>query len=331
MAKKTMAVKFDQRLVLVGWMLDLFGVTRFEDLAEKMRDPAFEGFGEDGVDFKKQGEKPTLDLPEDYVHRNRVVVDWYPKIQAMTSRQGRNDLDLAARTACHLEPQHLAFLDIDELYCRLQQQKNEKAWYNLNLNRERIAAILNDKDWYEILIPREQMQFKSFAQVRLWQELASALLCKYCDRFYKARKADFEKDHLEYRELTADDGNFISEYQFLIDQSRQDIAGKLKELKEAIEEGKLCAWEFGGLKSIMLNQHLYQPLLHVNSDLVEVKPVPLNDGERDFVLDLQKFCYDSQDFFADKELYLLRNMTRGRGIGFFEAGNFYLLHRAMGG
>jgi len=28
-------------------------------------------------------------------------------------------------------------------------------------------------------------------------------------------------------------------------------------------------------------------------------------------------------FFADKELYLLRNLTGGKGIGFFEAGNFY--------
>ena len=49
----------------------------------------------------------------------------------------------------------------------------------------------------------------------------------------------------------------------------------------------------------------------------------MNDGERDFVVDLQKFCDNNKNFFADKELYLLRNMTRGRGIGFFEAGNFY--------
>ena len=29
------------------------------------------------------------------------------------------------------------------------------------------------------------------------------------------------------------------------------------------------------------------------------------------------------DFFKNREMYLLRNMSRGRGIGFFEAGNFY--------
>jgi len=41
------------------------------------------------------------------------------------------------------------------------------------------------------------------------------------------------------------------------------------------------------------------------------------------VLDLQAFCQSKKDFLAGKELYLLRNLSRGRGIGFFEAGNFY--------
>jgi hypothetical protein len=55
-----------------------------------------------------------------------------------------------------------------------------------------------------------------------------------------------------------------------------------------------------------------------------VKPVVLdNEGERDFVLDLKSYCESNPEFLKDKELYLLRNMSRGRGLGFFEAGNFY--------
>ena len=49
----------------------------------------------------------------------------------------------------------------------------------------------------------------------------------------------------------------------------------------------------------------------------------LNEGERDFVTDLKKFYEKERGFFEGKELYLLRNLSRGRGIGFFEAGNFY--------
>ena len=39
-------VKFEHRLVLTNWMLELFSVATFEDLGKHMRDPAFEGFNE---------------------------------------------------------------------------------------------------------------------------------------------------------------------------------------------------------------------------------------------------------------------------------------------
>lgn len=87
--------------------------------------------------------------------------------------------------------------------------------------------------------------------------------------------------------------------------------------------GSTADVDFQGLQSIMFNRHLYQPLIHVNSNFIEVKPVSLNDGEKDFVEDLRLFCTDNPDFFQSTELYLLRNQSRGSGIGFFEAGNFY--------
>jgi len=40
-------------------------------------------------------------------------------------------------------------------------------------------------------------------------------------------------------------------------------------------------------------------------------------------LDLKAFHDDDGGFFKGKELYLLRNLSKGRGVGFFEAGNFH--------
>jgi hypothetical protein len=278
----------------------------------------------EGIDFKKQGPKPTLGLSDEHLRKNRIVLDWYPKIQALASFRGQGPLQVTKPHEEHFNEKHLAFLDINEIYFGLQRFKNERAWYNLNLAKNEVLGLLADSSWYVLYIPREEMEVRSFSQVRQWQEIASALLRKYCDRFYKIRKAEYEKDHLEYRTLREDDGNFIDDYLFLIDQSRKDIVTKLEEIKEIIESGKLRDFEiFQGLHPIFFGQHLYQPLIYVNNDLIEVKPVSLNDGERDFVLDIQTFCTKNKDFFSGKELYLLRNMTRGRGIGFFEAGNFY--------
>ena len=98
-----------------------------------------------------------------------------------------------------------------------------------------------------------------------------------------------------------DDSNFIDDYLFLIDQSRKDIVTKLEEIKKIIESGQLKPMEmFQGFHTIFFGQHLYQPLVYVNSDVIEVKPVPLNEGERDFVLDLQQYCTQNKDSLKTK-------------------------------
>ncbi len=279
---------------------------------------------QEGVDFKKDGPKPALDEPPDYVIRHPVVVDWYPKVQAMASGAGRISAQAAERDRAFFEETHLAFLDLDAIYFELQQFKNERAWHNLTLPRNSLATLLRRKDWYVLLIPKQEMQFRSFQQVLRWQEIAAALFKKYLDRYYKFRKQEFESDHLEYRELSEDDPNFFNEYHLLIEESRDDIIKKLEEIKGLIGTGKLRNVQFQSLYAIAFDRHLYEPLVYVGDDLIEVRPVVLeNEGERDFVLDLQTFCETKKELLKGKELYLLRNMSRGRGIGFFEAGNFY--------
>ena len=278
----------------------------------------------DGVDFKRQGPKPTLSTPPERLLRQPVAVNWYPKIQAQQSKGVARTDDIAVLEECKFEEKHLAFLDSDAIWFELQRFKNERSWFNLNLPREAILKLLGNKDWYQLFIPKAEMEFTRFDRVKRWEEIAIALLKKYIDRYYKYEKSDWEKDHLEYHELTEDDPNFVHEYRLLIEQSQDAIVENLGKLKELIQTKAFKKdWEFGNLHAFCFGQHLYQPLLHFKSDLVEVSPVTLNEGERDFVLDLRKFYEGGASFFEKRELFLLRNMSRGRGIGFFEAGNFY--------
>ncbi len=167
--------------------------------------------------------------------------------------------------------------------------------------------------------------------MRLWEEIAFALLKKYTERYYTFRKREWELPHLEYRDLEGDDPNFLGVkespdegyYRILIDKSQEEIVAKLGELKAAIEKGDLKPWEFQGMKAIWFGKHLYQPLLYLDTNIVEISPAPLNKGERQFVEDLKAFHDGHPEFFKTKELYLLRNLSKGRGVGFFEAGNFH--------
>lgn len=295
----------------------------------------------EGVNFKKQGPKPTLTTPNPKKFTNQIILDWYPKVQAMASRiRSETQEDKDRNKECFTES-HLAFMDMDRIYFEMQKFKNERAWYNLNLSKKNIHRILSDNSWYQICIPKDEIEIDSFHKVNRWEEIAVGLLKKYSDRYYKNCKAAFEHKHLEYVQLSQEDPNFIEEYLFMIDQSRKDIVENLKEIKNVIESGALKEAEFhklefelDGIKSLTFANHLYQPLIYAKSDLIEVKPVVLQtESEKDFILDLKEFCLNHKPFFQDKEMYLLRNMSRGKGIGFFEAGNFYpdfiiwLLHK----
>ena len=291
-----------------------------------------------GDAFRKLAPIPTVAPPNPggdqntvYLQKNKVLLNWYPKIQSMKSGGlVGGDAD-AARNETHLTPRHVAFLDLDRLYFELERFKAERGWYNLNLTRQGVEALLGDQNWYRLEIPAEELAGDSYEKVRLWEEIAVALLKKYTERYYTFSKREWELSHLEYRYLEDDDPNFLGVkdspdegyYRILIDKSQEEIVAKLEELKAAIQMGELKPWEFRGMKAIWFGKHLYQPLLYLDTHVVEITPAPLNKGEREFVEDLKTFHDDNTDFFATRELYLLRNLSRGRGVGFFEADNFH--------
>lgn len=278
----------------------------------------------DGMDFKKDAPKPMLDKPSSKIPGRRVLLDWYPKIQSRISQGVTGAGEAVARNQASLRQEHLAFFDWDSIYWEMQDFKNDRAWFNLNLDRGNLEDLLSDDSWYTLLIPPDELVPTRFDRVRLWQEIAVALLKKYADAFYKAKKAGWEAPKLEYRDLDPNDPNMVKEYRFLIEKSETEIQMRMNEIKEAVEKKLLKDFDFGKLQTFCFGQHLYQPLVYLDSDVIQVTPVELNEGERNFVLDLRKFHErEKTGFFADKELYLLRNRSKGRGIGFFEAGNFY--------
>jgi len=102
---------------------------------------------------------------------------------------------------------HIALLEFDRLFSELERFKAERGWYNLNLTRAGIRALLGDHAWYRLQIPRAQLAFDSMSKVTLWQEIAAALLKKYVEHYYTFRERAWELPHLEYLPLETDDPN----------------------------------------------------------------------------------------------------------------------------
>jgi hypothetical protein len=260
----------------------------------------------------------------------KVKIDTYPKIQAIDGI-GQTTIDGSKQTGL-FENHHVSFMNLDEIFLELQSFKNERGWNNFSISKNEIKELLLKKDWYQLLMPQSELKTPlSFNNQRRWQETATSLLKKYIESSYKASKNEYEKSKYEYYELNPDDPkdkNFFDDYRITIEESQTEIADKLQELKELIESRELLSqqkWHFNNLTAIGFNRHLYAPILALNGKEMKISPVSLNEGEREFVEDLQKYCEDNPEYFTqgESELYLLRNQSRGRGVGFFEAGNFY--------
>jgi len=280
----------------------------------------------DGLNFKKQGDRPTLTIPdEDFKNRVKVTLDWYPRLEAKTAGVlGGNRL--AIQQEGKLSEIHIAMLDMEALYFSLQGFKAEKSWYNLNLDKNEIKNLLLDGSWYTLYIDPSELNIRNWNGIRRWHEIAEALLKKYVEIYYKHKKSEWEAPHLEYQELDpGKDGNFIDEWQVSVKPDEAHLISSLQTIRDHIIAGTLRDYEVSSDKLIHFDKHLYSPLLFTDKNTtINVKPVALNTGEKEFVEDLRAYVETHQTSTLNGyDVYLLRNMTRGRGVGFFDAGNFY--------
>lgn len=296
-----------------------------------------------GRAFRALAPVPELAPPsgeqDHWLLRNKVQLNWYPKIQALKAKtlaggDGESGLDHGK-----LSRGIVGLLDIDHAWFELLRYKNDRGWYNFNITRDAVQTLLADQDWYDLMIPAQELTLDRLDKLPVWQEIAESLLKKYAERYYTFRKKGWEEPYLEYAELAADDPNFpdagegLGEeqgvYRVAVEKSEPVLIDQLRKLgdqlraRAAIVDGPLPGGGKAFVDVMTFKRHLYQPLIKASGASITVKPVALNDGEMRFVTDLKAYCEAHPQEFMERPLFLLRNMSRGRGVGFFEDGKFY--------
>ena len=291
-----------------------------------------------GYDFKKAVVVNPLDMIAD----TRIKLDWTPRVEAMYSRGTKVRLEVAEHKD-KLTDKHLALLDWNRIFFALQQMKNERSWYNMELTMGMLHTLMADASWYELVIQKADMEFHDFGRdVERWENITISLLRAYIDRAYKRSKGKWEAQFMETVYVHANDPNFFEAYSVEVRQDQQEWIDKLKELREQIMSGNMDSdFRINGqwIQALRFDRHLYFPLLclrgkddrgnkilvdvNTNEPLIKISPVALNLGEERFVEDVRTYYEEHKGgLLAGKEVYLLRNESR-KGIGFFEANNFY--------
>ena len=277
----------------------------------------------------KKNNITVLELTDVSKHLD-INLDWYPKIQMLTSKTATNissNNDEGLKLSVH----NLAFVDWDKVYFEIQKFKNERSWYNLSITKENLISIMSNNEWYDISIPSIDLKAINFNRVFVWEEITIALLKKYTEKYYLGIKNKYLSNHIEITELEESHPNFTVEYTVKINETESDLIRNVKELKELVKsDGNLDTdFELSNSSFVGFNydNHLFYPLLYMNErkfkEIAKVMPVQLNEGEKQFIDDLKNFHKINPDYFTGKKIHLLRNQSK-TGIGFLtETKNFY--------
>lgn len=265
--------------------------------------------------------------------RLSVQVDVSVHVQALEST--RAGLQAAAvqsvQLARPIPPESLAFIDWQQAYLDLLAYKERKGLKNLLILPEtprqiiaQVPCTLIAED--AVLCPQ------TWADRTRLQEAVTHLLCRYLDKFYQTRREQWDEKTVIYRPLSKEDPNLnfrpqgVSEekaaYVVRVPRAEQQLIEAVQKL--LADQAHLYQQENAGLPRIHFDRHLYQPLLVAMPEKAQIVPPGLQESEARFVRDLRDYWNAEKDnALAGREVFLLRNQSRGYGIGFFEERGFY--------
>ena len=201
--------------------------------------------------------------------------------------------------------------------------KRMKGYHNLSFTEAALREILK-KGSYEVLCAENQLPPSSYHDLRRAEDIAIAVLRKYTTAFYERRRREWEQRNIQFTTLNPNDPTLsFGKYTLRVRTDNEAFVEQIREVvKRADEVYKRDVEDF---PNIHFDRHLYQPLLVADrQERLETAPPALNEGEAKFVRDLRAYLQSRKAQFEGREVFLLRNLARGKGIGFFEAGEgFY--------
>ena len=251
----------------------------------------------------------------------KVTLDLRPRLEL--AKSGASEAEVAEKIGgedrAPLLRQCATLFHWHRVYFDLLAFKRLRGFHNLSFGEANLRGIL-DKGSYEVLCPDGQLPPSDCQGVRRAEDIAIAVLRKYTAAFYDRRRRAWEQENMKLAALTHDDPTLrFGSYTLRVKTANKTFLEQVRELAKHADE--IYRKDVADFPNIHFDRHLYQPLLVTDKlERMDSTPPALNEGEAKLVHDLRSYLQSHEAEFTDKEIYLLRNLSRGSGIGFFEAG-----------
>jgi hypothetical protein len=204
-------------------------------------------------------------------------------------------------------------LDWDRIYFDLLDYKIASELSNLTFTPATLRDITS-RGQFAIYCDDQQLGSGSMNHIRVLADTTATMLRKYLAKSYDHERRGWEQKNLRFADLSAGDENLNFERYAV--STTAELAKSVRELVKEADE--LYRKDVYKLPTVHFDRHLYQPLLAYDQQgRFKVTPKELNKGETQFVRDLKSFLTSNPQEHKGKEVFLLRNRSRGHGIGFF--------------
>src|SRR5690625_2632136 len=226
-----------------------------------------------------------------------------------------------------IDDKHLPLLDFERLFREAWHYRSQKGYGNLSFNTENLREIIKGR-LYELYCDEDLLNVNSFSDVKRLEEIALIIIRKYIDSWYKRKQQEWEYNQLEYHPFNENNPN-IPHYAetdpgYQLHVKKAAVERIEKEIEELFKdkdvfESDVIKKKDGSVPRIYFDRHIYLPLLlEDQNDVIQSTPPGLNEGEWKFLKDLRDFFQkpESDELLEGYELFVLRNQSRGHGIGF---------------
>jgi len=230
---------------------------------------------------------------------------------------------------------------IDDIFLKLQEYKAEKGLWNISISRELVKDILKNLIENQNIIeikgrPDFFNSVNSFKDILIiHDQFLLPIFQNIIKKINDNLKENYETKLRKYSNVSELKDTFVEEYEFQVSEKQIDVINEIKLIADSMITNSDILLRGNSkiinpnplLQIFTYNKHLYNPIINydeLSDEFIKVRPIGLNNSETRFLMDLKKYTSTSlNDDFPNSELFIIRNQSKGSGIGFYEANNFY--------
>lgn len=217
---------------------------------------------------------------------------------------------------------------------QLLEYKQEKQFHNLIFDIETLRRIVspNERRYKLYVMTDSEYKPRSKEELKRLEELILQILRKYIAKYYRLIQQRITTQYMELEDINKMESNF-EDWKIRVSKEKpeliENLRGLKREIKQMIKDGEFVYRSpRTGLPEAYIERHLYQPLIvmlkgEANPSL-EATPPALEESEQNFVTDLRNYLGSPDtNILTTDQVFLLRNQSRGKGVGFYENVGIY--------